>query len=599
MSGAARGEVVTDGEGKQRQRGVLSGVRERLSAMTVSAPWLKSRRFLAGAAAFAILIGLGGMVVGYAAAKSGVLHDLRVAVINPAVASVRHAMGARDESAWELYETQLGNFEMVRLPVADREGVVMASLEEMDGHLVFLTQAGRLSTLSPDYVLRDLNINVPMHTEEARAANIPNMNFDHFRALDLLAVRTGEHAFDLYASYNRYRAERQCFDIVVGRMRISTADGLAPQSGWEEIYATTPCVPPRTAVSQFASAFVGIQSGGRLVLRDAQTILFSVGDLEFDGVMYPGLDEAPNGPQDPTWDLGKVLEIDIASGRARHFAMGFRNPQGLLVDSSGRVWETEHGPYGGDEINLIHRDGNYGWPNVTYGMMYIPLRENWPLNPTRGGHEGYDRPDHVFVPSIGISQLIQPSADEFPFWGSALLLTSLRGRALYVLRLDGDHIVWAEPLPMGERLRDIINRANGDVAILTDAGNLVLMRALPEGDLDAPISITDARGRAAPESAAAEGQRLFAGNCQSCHSVTGQAGAGPALNGVVGRDIAATEFNYSPALRDAHGAWTAQRLTNLLTDEDGAYPGSTMPPPHLSREEAREIVAYLRTTEAH
>jgi len=584
--------VIQD-QGKPQKR----GLRERLSAMA-SAPWLRSRGFLLGAAAFTLVVALAGAAVGYKAAKSGVLHDFRVAMIDPALSSIRRAMGQRDASAWELYETQLGNFEMVRLPVADREGAVMASLEEMDGHLVFMTQTGHLSTLSPDMTLRDLDIDVPMHAEEARAANILNMNFDHFRALDLLAVSTGEHAFDLYASYNRYHADRRCFDIVVSRVRIDTASGgVAPQSGWEEVYATTPCVPPRTAVSQFASAFVGVQSGGRLVLRDARTILFSVGDLEFDGVMYPGLDEAPNGPQDPAWDLGKVLEIDIASGRARHYAMGFRNPQGLLVDRNGRVWETEHGPYGGDEINLVRRNGNYGWPNVTYGMMYVPIRENWPLNPTHGGHEGYDRPDHVFMPAIGISQLVQPSAEEFPFWDSALLLTSLRGRALYVLRLDGGHIVWAEPLPMGERLRDIINRANGEVAVLTDAGNVVLMRALPEGGLDAPVSITDARGRAAAENPTAEGQRLFAGNCQSCHSVAGQSGAGPALNGVVGRDIAATEFDYSAALRQAPGAWTPQRLTALMTDEDGAYPGSTMPPPHLSREEAREIIAYLRSTE--
>lgn len=539
-----------------------------------------------------------GVAAGYGSAKLGVLHALRAAVVDPTLVSMRHALGVKDESRWELYETQLGNFEMLRVSVADRGGAVMAALEEIDGHFVFLTQTGHLSTLSPDRRLHDLDIDLPMRTEDVRAANIPNMNLDHFRALDLLAVPAGDHEFDLYASYDRYNATANCFEIAVSRMHIhTTATALTPDARWEDVYATQPCVPPRTAVSQFASAFVGIQSGGRLVMRDAHTLLLSVGDLEFDGVMYPGLSEAPNAPQDPASDLGKVVEIDLRSGRAHHFAMGFRNPQGLFVDESGRVWETEHGPYGGDEINLVGAGGNYGWPNVTYGMMYVPIRENWPLNTTRGGHEGYDRPAYVFVPSIGISQLIQPSAEEFPFWDHTLLVTSLRGRALYAARLDGDRIMYAEPLPMGERLRDVINQSNGEIAILTDVGNLVLMRATGEEVRAETVPITDARGSAARRTPADEGRLVFAGACQSCHSANGQAGRGPPLNGVVGRQIAATDFTYSPVMREARGAWTRQRLMALLTTEEPMFPGSSMPSPHLSPEEARSVIAYLQTTE--
>jgi cytochrome c2 len=357
-------------------------------------------------------------------------------------------------------------------------------------------------------------------------------------------------------------------------------------------------VPPRTAVSQFASAFVGIQSGGRLALLNANTLLFSLGDLEFDGVMYQGLETAPNGPQDPAWDLGKILTINLATGTARHLARGFRNPQGLLISADGRIWETEHGPYGGDEINLIHDGGNYGWPNVTYGMQYVPIRENWPLNTTRGGHEGYDRPAYVFVPAIGISQLIQPSVEAFPFWDSSLLATSLRGRALYALRLDGERIMYAEPLPMGERLRDIINRSNGDIAILTDIGNLALLRPQREG---APqtLALFDRRERTRPAGPAEEGRRLFAGNCQSCHSVTGQRGAGPALNGVIGRDIAALNFTYSPTLTAANGVWTPQRLRAFLTEPEANFSGTSMPDAQMTPEQARAVIAYLRTTEAH
>ncbi len=557
------------------------------------APWAASPRFLV---AGALAIGVIGLGAGFVLAKSGLPHFVRANIVAPATATVRGWLNMPVEARWEHYDTQLGAFETVRVSVAARDGATMAALEELDGHLVFLTQTGHFTTLSPDNTLRDLDIDVPMNTEAVRAANIPNMNFDHFRALDLLAVETSAHAFDLYASYDRFDADNTCFQIVVGRMRIDTSGAaVAPQSGWEDVYATTPCVPPRSAVSQFASAFVGIQSGGRLALQNPGTLLLSVGDLEFDGIMYPGLDEAPNGPQNPGWDLGKVLAIDLSSGRAARIAMGFRNPQGLVIGADGRIWETEHGPYGGDEINLVHAGANYGWPNVTYGMQYVPIRENWPLNPTHGGHDGYERPAYVFVPSIGISQILQPSAEEFPFWNSSLLVTSLRGRALYALRLDGDRIMYAEPLPMGERLRDIINRRNGQIAILTDAGNLALLRAPREDNDDAGWVIADARGHAAPPAATDLGRQLFAGNCQSCHSLAGASGAGPALDGVVGRDIAATSFAYSSALRGARGDWTERRLVDFLEHPEN-FEGTTMPSPGLTHDQAEQIVAYLRTT---
>lgn len=582
--------------GPDHPKAKRAGLLERaLAKLVAAAPWAASPRFIVGAA---LGVGLIGAAAGFVVAKSPLPHFVRANMVAPAAATVRGWLNMRDDAAWEHYDTQLGPFETVRVSVANADGGPMAALEELDGHLIFMAQSGRFSTLSPAHVLRNLDIAVPMHTDELRAANIPDLNFDHFRALDLLAVETTAHEFDLYASYNRFNAAKTCFDIVVSRMHLAVhGEEVAPATGWEDIYATAPCVPPRTAVSQFASAFVGIQSGGRLVLQRPGTLLLSVGDLEFDGVMYPGLDEAPNGPQDPAWDLGKVLSIDLATGRATHLAMGFRNPQGLLISADGRIFETEHGPYGGDEVNVVTPGGNYGWPNVTYGMQYVPIRENWPLNTSHGGHEGYDRPAYVFVPAIGISQLIQPSTEEFPFWDSSLLVTSLRGRALYALRLDGERIMYAEPLPMGERLRDIINLHSGQIAILTDAGNLAFLRAVREGQ-EATFAITDARDArpARLNGPAAEGQRLFAGNCQSCHSLAGASGAGPALNGVVGREIAAAQFAYSEALQGERGDWTRARLVDFL-DHPEHFPGTTMPDPALTHDQAEQIVAYLRTTE--
>ena len=571
----------------------FAGARAALSRL-LSASWLRNPRVIAAA------LVLGGLVcaaIGYAIARSPLPHAMRVSVLDPAAVTMRRWLGQRDQAHWERYETHLGPFQVVRARIADEADGAMAALEELDGHLVFLTQRGAMSVLTEANELHALAISPPMNNDALRAANLPGLNYDFFRALDLLAIQTAPSQFDLYVSYNKFVAADSCFQIAVGRIGMSVDDGgVTPASDWEEVFTTQPCVPPRVT----PDVFIGLQSGGRLVRYDERTILFSTGDLEFDGVLYPGMEEAPNGPQDPSWDLGKIIALDIESGRATHWARGFRNPQGLHLDRQGRLWETEHGPYGGDEINLVRRGGNYGWPNVTYGMRYNPLYDNWPLNPTHGGHEGYDRPAHVFVPAIGVSQLIQPSEEAFPFWRSSLLVLSMRARALYAARLDGDEIVYAEPLPMGARLRDIINRRDGEIAIVTDGGALIRIRPIENGEVSSePFAIADLRhgDRRERLSPAQAGQRVFAANCASCHSLAGATGAGPPLNGVVGRDIAATDYPFSPALEAADGAWTAQRLTSFLTEPEPRLSGTTMPAPQLTREQARQIVAYLRTTD--
>lgn len=108
---------------------------------------------------------------------------------------------------------------------------------------------------------------------------------------------------------------------------------------------------------------------------------------------------------------------------------------------------------------------NYGYP-----------RRLWETDPP-GGHGGYTRPAWAFVPSIGISNPVQPSAEEFPLWGKDdLLVGSLRAGTLFHVRTDGAHVAYVEPLSLdGERLRDIISMTDGRIVILTDSGNLILM----------------------------------------------------------------------------------------------------------------------------
>lgn len=147
------------------------------------------------------------------------------------------------------------------------------------------------------------------------------------------------------------------------------------------------------------------------------------------------------------------------------WSYGHRNPQGMVIDDQGRVWITEHGPQGGDEVNLIAPGQNYGWPVVGYGVNY------------RSGsaiHEGTTRegmvdPAHIWVPSIGTSGLEYYTGSAFPGWRGHLLAGGLAGAQIGLLTLRDDTIVKEETLVLGlGRVRDVRQGPDGFVYVALD-----------------------------------------------------------------------------------------------------------------------------------
>ncbi|HVJ38299.1 MAG TPA: PQQ-dependent sugar dehydrogenase [Stenotrophomonas sp.] len=165
--------------------------------------------------------------------------------------------------------------------------------------------------------------------------------------------------------------------------------------------------------------------------------------------------------------------------RPEIWSYGHRNSQGLALDPrSGKLWETEHGPRGGDEINLPEPGKNYGWPLITYGIDYSgqPIAES-----TGQRGDGLEQPHHYWPKSPGVSGLAFYTGHTGSAWNDSLFIGSLAERNLIRLSLDGERISGEERLlgDLGQRVRDVRVGADGKVYVLTDEEQGQLLQIEP------------------------------------------------------------------------------------------------------------------------
>ncbi|MES9990737.1 MAG: PQQ-dependent sugar dehydrogenase [Candidatus Thiodiazotropha sp.] len=160
------------------------------------------------------------------------------------------------------------------------------------------------------------------------------------------------------------------------------------------------------------------------------------------------------------------------------YSYGHRNIQGAaLHPESGKLWTHEHGPHGGDEINIPKSGANYGWPIISYGLNYRTL-----TTIGEGTHkQGLEQPVHYWVPSIAPSGMTFYTGDKFKNWKGNLFVGSLKFQQLVRLELDGETITHEERLLSGKlgRIRDVREGPDGLIYLLTDAENGKLVRLIP------------------------------------------------------------------------------------------------------------------------
>jgi glucose/arabinose dehydrogenase len=225
----------------------------------------------------------------------------------------------------------------------------------------------------------------------------------------------------------------------------------------------------------------GNHFGGRIVFDRSGYLYLTLGERgEKERAQKPG-DHA--GSVIRLHDDGRVPEDNPFVGKpgwkAEKFDLGHRNQQGAAINPrTGALWTHEHGPQGGDEVNIIRRGRNYGWPVITYGVNYgigTKIGEGT-------SKPGMEQPIHYWVPSIAPSGMAFYSGDKFPKWQGDLFVGALKAELLVRLHLEGDRVVKEERMLKGVlgRIRDVRVGPDGFIYLLTDEGRGVLARLEPE-----------------------------------------------------------------------------------------------------------------------
>ncbi len=276
------------------------------------------------------------------------------------------------------------------------------------------------------------------------------VNDSRFAINDIAVLSQSQSAANLLVSYPRLGLQRDCVEVVVENVNYDRINQKIKRvKTW---LVTKPCVPI-SAVQH---------TSGRFAVIDSKSAYVTIGDLGYTQISN----------RKKRGDLGSIFKVSSTS--VSKFSQGHRNAQGILLYNGKDLLAAEHGPRGGDELNLIKAGSDYGWPFVTYGQPYGPGDY---VRPTKTGtHAGFVEPLKYWVPSIAPTELVQLPKSGWGDWSNQLVLGTLREQVLVFMAMDERFVVTnTVNVDIGERIRDLEVLSTGELVATTDSGKLLVI----------------------------------------------------------------------------------------------------------------------------
>lgn len=318
------------------------------------------------------------------------------------------------------------------------------------GNVYFSEIKDELTLIKPSTHLAKI-----IHWSETSGTNAINeqiVHCHHFSGVkDTLLIGNS-----LFVSYTTWDKSQNAVRLAVSELEIDISNSSLTFK--RDIFLSDPAIK---------EPILGHQVGGKLAAGASINELFlAVGDFS-----------RPEHVQNQATSIGKLFRINLKNLNSEIFSTGHRSPSGgLFYDQDIKeLWLTEHGPHGGDEINLIKKGKNYGWPLVSYGTLYERLGMGNYYGNTFNSHEGFEKPAMTFVPSIGIGAIAKyPTTGMNEYWDNDYFVAGMASKTLYRIKKEGSSLIYAEPVLRGYRIRDLDIDTRGNFYIKTDQNQLLI-----------------------------------------------------------------------------------------------------------------------------